>query len=67
VQPMTTTPIPRRFSSEDLAERGWRYELVTLADGTTDYDMVPLTDEEFLHPQERYNLPNSTFHDLIIW
>ncbi len=63
---MTTTPIPRRFSSEDLAERGWRYELVTLADGTTDYEMVPLTDEEFLHPEEGYHLPNSTFHDRII-
>jgi hypothetical protein len=24
---------------------------------------VPLTEEEFLHPQEGYHLPNSTFHD----
>lgn len=63
---MTITPIPRKVSSDDLAERGWRYELVTLADGTTDYEMVPLTEDEFLHPQEGYHLPNTTFHDRII-
>ncbi|MCS6812791.1 MAG: Uma2 family endonuclease [Cyanobacteria bacterium] len=63
---MTVTPIPRKFSSDELAERGWRYELVTLADGTTDYEMVPLTEDEFVHPQEGYHLPNTTFHDRII-
>jgi Uma2 family endonuclease len=57
---MTTTP---KDLTEDLAERGWRTEIVTHPDGTTEYVQIPLTSEEFLHPQEGYHLPNSTFHD----
>ncbi|MCS6814262.1 MAG: Uma2 family endonuclease [Cyanobacteria bacterium] len=51
--------------TDDLAECGWRYETITLADGTTTDIMVPLTEEEFLHPQEDYHLPNNTFHDRV--
>lgn len=57
---MTTTP---KSQTSELAERGWRREIITNPDGTTDYIQVPLTSEEFLHPQEGYHLPNSTFHD----
>lgn len=46
----------------ELAECGSRIEVVTQADGTTAIK-VPLTAAEFLHPQEGYRLPNSTFHD----
>ncbi|MBD2515991.1 Uma2 family endonuclease [Nostoc sp. FACHB-973] len=49
--------------SNELAERGWRTEIVTQPDGSIDYVQIPLTSEEFLHPQEGYHLPNSTFHD----
>ncbi|MBD2411041.1 hypothetical protein FACHB389_13525 [Nostoc calcicola FACHB-389] len=49
--------------SHEFAERGWRTEIVTQPDGSIDYVQIPLTSEEFLHPQEGYHLPNSTFHD----
>ncbi len=54
-----TKPI---VSSEELAERGWRYVEVTLPDGTIKYEMVPLTEAEYLHPQEGYHMPTNTFH-----
>ena len=49
--------------STELAERGWRRIAVSQPDGSTTQTLVPLTSEEFLHPQEGYHLPNSTFHD----
>lgn len=57
---LPTTPSP---TTEELAERGWRVEYVTQPDCTTTRTVFPLTSEEFLHPQEGYHLPNSTFHD----
>ena len=56
----TSTPGERKT---ELAECGWRIEVVTQKDGTTTEVQVPLTASEFLHPQEGYRLPNSTFHD----
>lgn len=47
----------------ELAECGWRTEIVTQPNGKTVTVKVPLTASEFLHPQEGYLLPNSTFHD----
>lgn len=47
----------------ELAECGWPIEVVTQSDGTTTKVQVPLTALEFLHPQDGYRLPNSTFHD----
>lgn len=55
-------PLPQ-FSVDELAECGWRYQTVTLDDGSTEERMVPLTEADFLHPQEDDHLPNSTFHD----
>lgn len=52
-----------RDLSTELAECGWRFEVVTQPDGTTADVQVPLTALEFLHPKEGYRLPNSTFHD----
>lgn len=54
---------PSTQQASDLAECGWRLEIITKPDGTTVEIQVPLTEEEFLHPQEGYHLPNSTFHD----
>ena len=57
------TPTTQKDLSEELAERGWRTEIVTKPDGTVTYVKIPLTSKEFLHPEEGYRLPNSTFHD----
>jgi Uma2 family endonuclease len=65
---MTQAPIaiPQRYPTSELAECGWRYETITLADGTTHDIQVPLTEAEYLHPQEGYYLPSSTFHGRVI-
>lgn len=52
-----------RYSSIELAECGWRIESVVQPDGSTQSMQVPLTETEFLHPQEGFHLPNTTFHD----
>ncbi|MDY6936735.1 MAG: Uma2 family endonuclease [Cyanobacteriota bacterium] len=57
---LSTTPSDR---ATELAERGWRTVIETHADGTTTFAKIPLTSEEFLHPEEGFHLPNSTFHD----
>ena len=57
------TKVSQIDSSQELAERGWRTEIVPQPDGSIIYTKIPLTAEEFLHPQEGYHLPNSTFHD----
>lgn len=62
---MVSSSMPTSTPSDlktELAECGWRIEVVTQPDGTTAIQ-VPLTAAEFLHPQEGYRLPNSTFHD----
>lgn len=56
---LTSTP---SNLATDLAECGWRTLVVTEPDGTTTSVKVLLTASEFLHPQEGYRLPNSTFH-----
>ena len=56
--------IPTELAAE-LAELGWRTEVVRHPDGTTTTAYVPLTSAEFLHPEEGYHLPNSTFHDKV--
>lgn len=57
------TTITQKDLFEELAERGWRTETITKLDGSTASIKVPLTSAEFVHPQEGYHLPNSTFHD----
>lgn len=57
------TPLLSRYPSTELAESGWRIEVVAQPNGSTMHCQVPLTAAEFLHPQEGYHLPNSTFHD----
>ncbi|HBE18041.1 MAG TPA: hypothetical protein DEG17_06555 [Cyanobacteria bacterium UBA11149] len=57
-----TLTVPH-YTIEDLAECGWRTETIEQPNGTTSTVQIPLTPEEFLHPEEGYHLPNSTFHD----
>lgn len=57
------TPPITRYSATELADCGWRIEVLTQPDGSTIQQQVPLTAAEFLHPQEGDHLPNSTFHD----
>lgn len=59
-----TSPMSSELTTE-LAECGWRTEVITQPDGTIVSTKVPLTAFEFLHPQEGYRLPNSTFHDTV--
>ncbi|MFB2975196.1 Uma2 family endonuclease [Microseira sp. BLCC-F43] len=51
--------------TEELAERGWRTQTLIQPDGTTKKTQIPLTSAEFLHPEEGYQLPISTFHSNI--
>ncbi|MCE7989623.1 MAG: Uma2 family endonuclease [Caldilinea sp. CFX5] len=46
-------------------ERGWRYETIQLVDGKEELVRIPLTDEEVLHPQEGYIMPERTYHETI--
>jgi|GEM_PF-5620102 len=52
-----------RDRTAELAACGWRLIEQIQPDGSVDYEKIPLTEAEFLHPQEGYRLPNSTFHD----
>ncbi len=54
------------IAPDDIAQRGFRQELVHHPDGTEALVAIPLTEAEFLHPEEGYHLPNSTFHDTVI-
>ncbi|MDY6782505.1 MAG: Uma2 family endonuclease [Cyanobacteriota bacterium] len=61
---MVTSPSsPTSDRATELAECGWRVVTETQPDGTITFTNIPLTPEEFLHPQEGFHLPNSTFHD----
>jgi Uma2 family endonuclease len=51
--------------SDELAECGWRIEEISHPDGRTEFQYIPLTAAEFLHPKEGYRLPNTTFHETI--
>lgn len=59
-QTLTAAPPP---TADELADRGWRTAIVSRPDGTETFEKMPLTPEEFLHPEEGYRLPNSTFHE----
>ncbi|MBI4675202.1 MAG: Uma2 family endonuclease [Chloroflexi bacterium] len=52
-------------SAEELAARGFRYVEHRLPDSTLKFEAIPLTEQEYLHPEEGYHMPNSTFHEEI--
>ncbi len=66
---VSSTPITQDTiaspAADDIAESGWRSVEVMTADGLVDFIHIPLTEDEFLHPQEGFHLPNSTIHDQI--
>jgi Uma2 family endonuclease len=65
---MVQSPVPAKTGSDratELAECGFRTITITNPDGTVSETVVPLSSEEFLHPEEGYHLPNSTFHDTV--
>jgi Uma2 family endonuclease len=45
-----------------LAETGWRMEWVKDEEGEEQLLYFPLTEDEFIHPEEDYHLPSNTFH-----
>ncbi|HAX78098.1 MAG TPA: hypothetical protein DCY88_20315 [Cyanobacteria bacterium UBA11372] len=62
VKSEVTPPSALTDLTQELAERGWRIQEEFQPDGTIINIKVPLTSEEFLHPQEGYHLPSNTFH-----
>jgi Uma2 family endonuclease len=42
---------------------GWRYVQRTMPDGSIDFDQIPLTLEDALHPQEGDVIPETTVHN----
>ena len=61
--PATPMVTDASATADCLEETGFRMELFTDEEGQENYRLIPLTEEEFLHPKEGYQLPNSTFHD----
>ena len=57
------TAIAYESINSTLAETGWRMELVNDEQGGEKILYFPLTEAEFLHPQEGYHLPSNTFHE----
>src|SRR5262245_53600293 len=55
-----TPPAP---AEADLYRYGWRYVKRTLPDGTEEFDRVPLTLEDVLHPQYGDVMPHYTAHE----
>ena len=48
---------------EDPFYYGWRYVERKLPDGSTEWEQVPLTLEDVLHPEEGDCIVNNTAHD----
>jgi colicin import membrane protein len=61
---MTVGMPPRRQPDDaDFLRYGWRYVQQTLPNGKVEYDQVPLTLEDLLHPQYGDVLPHNSAHD----
>jgi len=58
-----STAIAYDSLNSTLAETGWRMELITDEQGGEKILYFPLTEAEFLHPQEGCHLPSNTFHE----
>jgi len=57
------TPPSRQPADADLYRYGWRLVERTLPDGKIDYDRLPLTLEDLLHPQDGDVMPQNSVHD----
>jgi Uma2 family endonuclease len=61
---VTISTPPKQPSTEaDPFRYGWRYVPRTLPDGKVEYDQVPLTLEDVLHPQEGDVMPGTSAHE----
>jgi putative restriction endonuclease len=58
---MSTAPKPRRRTANPY-RYGWRYEKVKLPNGRTDWEMVPLTEEDVLHPRLEDHVTQNDAH-----
>jgi Uma2 family endonuclease len=58
-----STTITYDSLNSTLAETGWRMEWVTDEEGEEQLIYFPLTEDDFLHPQEDDHLPSNTFHE----
>jgi Uma2 family endonuclease len=63
ITPPPTTPTPPAPPAEDPFRYGWREVPVRRADGRVDFDRIPLTLEDLLHPKMGDVMPQSTPHD----
>ena len=63
---MTTTMVSPAnmptISQDELTACGWKMAPMMLPDGRVKDVPVPLTEAEFLHPEEGYHMPINTFH-----
>jgi Uma2 family endonuclease len=62
IEKINPQPLKQQYPIEELTACGWRYEEVVLPDGSIESIMRPLTEEEYLHPQEGDHMPTSAFH-----
>jgi colicin import membrane protein len=56
-------PASQPLNDADLFRYGWRYVERTSAEGKVEYDQVPLTLEDLLHPQYGDAMPHNSVHD----
>ncbi|HEX8203510.1 MAG TPA: Uma2 family endonuclease [Isosphaeraceae bacterium] len=61
-QPIATAAWPPAAES-DPYRYGWRYVKVTRPDGSIDFDQIPLTLEDVLHPEEEDFIVQTDEHD----
>jgi colicin import membrane protein len=59
--PASKSPHARR--EQDPYRYGWRYVPITRPDGTEDFDQVPLTEEDVLHPEVGDFIVQTKAHD----
>jgi colicin import membrane protein len=62
-QVIVSPPPKRQPDDADFVRYGWRYVPRTLPDGKIEYDQVPLTLEDVLHPQYGDVMPHNSAHD----
>src|SRR5262245_43790180 len=62
-RPLTHSPPPTEVPPDDQFRYGWREVPYQLADGTTEWERIPLTLADVLHPKEGEVIPENTLHN----
>jgi colicin import membrane protein len=60
----SSSPDPPQGPPEDPFRYGWRYVKRVLPDGQEEWDQVPLTLEDVLHPEEEDVIPVRSLHEI---